>query len=194
MQGDTSDVLSVLAAHLPIQLAKRYGERMCFVKYHVSEDKSSIVGSSGGVQTLRNTSAHNEPAWHFDVTFVSRMYKKRANVQTAPGHGHVLEMKNSAYHCPYDFVDNKVNAIYIVYKIRDYNSTGTEHNYLFSCGTSDNHGSVCFPKDERTMRMYGIAGHPYNYMVISNFRTSYYNPCRKGKWNLLCVVNDTTSG
>ena len=43
MQGDTSDVLSVLAVHLPIQLAKRHGEKMWFVKYHVSEDQSSIV-------------------------------------------------------------------------------------------------------------------------------------------------------
>ena len=44
--------------------------------------------SSGGVQTLRNASAYNEPAWHFDVTFVSRDVHKRANVQKAPGHGH----------------------------------------------------------------------------------------------------------
>ena len=81
---------------------------------------------------------------------------KRANVQKAPGHGHFLEMKNSAYHCPYDLVDNKVNAIYIVYKVRDYDSTGTEHNYLFSCGTSDNHHGVCFLKDERNIRVYGL--------------------------------------
>ena len=51
LQGDISDVLlSVLADHLPIQLATRYGEKMCFVKYHISEDRSSIVDSSGGVQ------------------------------------------------------------------------------------------------------------------------------------------------
>ena len=125
MQGDTSDVLSVLAAHIPIQLATRYGGEMCFVKYNVSEDKSSIVESSGGVQTLRNISAYHESAWHFDAPFVSRAVHKRANVQRAPGHGHFLEMKNSAYHCPYDLVDNKLYAIYIVYKIRDYDSTGT---------------------------------------------------------------------
>ena len=34
IQGHNSDVLSVLAEHLPIQLATRYGE-----KYHVSEDR-----------------------------------------------------------------------------------------------------------------------------------------------------------
>ena len=102
-------------------------------------------------------------------------------------------MKYSAYHCPYDLVDNKVNAIYIVYKIRNYDITGTEHNYLFSCGMSDNHRGVCFLKDEKTMRVYGVAGKP-NYMDISNFPTSYYNPCRKDKWNVACVGYDTTSG
>ena len=32
------------------------------------------------------------------------------------------------------FIDNRVNAIYIVYMIKKYDSTGREHNYLFSCG------------------------------------------------------------
>ena len=64
IQDDISDVLSVLANHLPIQLAIRYGEKMCFVKYHVSEDNSSIVESSGGV------SAYHETSWHFDGEFV----------------------------------------------------------------------------------------------------------------------------
>ena len=168
MQGDTSDVLSILAAHIPIQQAKRHGEKMCVVKYHVSEDKSSIVESSGGVQTLHNVSAYHEPAWHFDATFFSRDVHKRANVQKTPDHGHFLEMKDSAYHCPYDLVHNQVDAINIVHKIKDY-----EHNYLFSCGTSDNHRGIFLLKDERTMRVYGIAAHPYNYMDISNFPTCY---------------------
>ena len=103
-------------------------------------------------------------------------------------------MNNTAYHCPYDLNDNKVNAIYIVYKIRDYDSTGTKHNYLFSCGMSDNHRGVCFLKDENTMRVYGVAGHPYSYMDISDVPTSYFKPCRKDKWNVVCVVYDTTSG
>ena len=55
IQGDNSDVLSVLADHQPIQLVTRNGEKMCFVKYHVSEDRSSIVESSGGVETLLYT-------------------------------------------------------------------------------------------------------------------------------------------
>ena len=192
LQGDTSDVLSVLAANIPIQLATRYGEKMCFVKYHVSEDKSNIVESSGGVQTLRNVSAYNEHTWHFDAKFVDKQEHTRANVQKAPGHGHFLEMKNTAeYHCPYDLVDYKVNAIYIVYKIRGYDSTGIEHNYLFSCGMSDNHRGVCFLKDEKTMRVYDVTGKPH-YIDISNFPTSYYNPCRRDKWNVVCVVYDTT--
>ena len=36
IQRDNSDVLSVLAEHLPIQLATWHGEKMCFIKYHVS--------------------------------------------------------------------------------------------------------------------------------------------------------------
>ena len=128
IQGDNSDVLSILAEYLPIQLATRYGEKMWFIKYHVSEDRLSIIELYGRVGTLRSISAYHEPAWHFDVKFVSGQGHEMANVQKATGHGHFLEMKNSAYHCPYDLASNKVNVIYIVYKIRKYNSTGTEHN------------------------------------------------------------------
>ena len=49
IQGDNSDVLSVLAEHVPIQLATRYGEKMCSIKYHASEDQSSIVELAGDV-------------------------------------------------------------------------------------------------------------------------------------------------
>ena len=104
-----------------------------------------------------------------------------------------MELKNTAYHSPYDLVDNKVNAIYIVYKKRDYDGTGEEHNYLFPCGMNDNHRGVCFLKDEKTMRVYGVAAKPH-YMDISNFPTSYYNPCRRNIWNVACVVYHTTSG
>ena len=114
-------------------------------------------------------------------------------MQRATGHGHFLEIKNLAYHCPYDLIDNKVNAIYILHKIRKYDSTGTEHNYLFSCGMDNNHRGLCFLEDEKTMRVYGVAGKP-NYMDILHFPNSYYNPCRKVKWNVVCVVYDTTSG
>ena len=175
VQGDASDVLSVLTAHLPIQLAERYREKMCFVKYHVSEDQSSVVRMTGGVQTMRNVSAYNEPTWHFYAQFVDKQGHAKANVQKSSGHGHFLEMKNTAYRSPYDLVDNKVNAIYIVYKIRNYDGTDTEHNYLFSCGMSGNHRGIFFLKDEKTMRVYGVADKPH-YMDISNFPTSYYNP------------------
>ena len=30
--------------------------------------------------------------------------------------------------------------------------------------------------------------------ITSNFPTSYFNPCQKDKWNVVCVVYDTTSG
>ena len=84
-------------------------------------------------------------------------------------------MKNSAYHCPYDLASNKVNAIYyIVYKMRKYDSTGMEHNYLFSCGMGDNPRGICFPKDEKTMGIHGVAGKP-THMDILNFLTSYMN-------------------
>ena len=39
-----------------------------------------------------------------------------------------------------------------------------------------------------------VASSPYNYMDISNFPTSYFRPCRRDKWNVICVVYDTTSG
>ena len=104
-----------------------------------------------------------------------------------------LEIKNSAYHYPYDLVDHKVNAIYIVYKIRKSDSTGTENSYLLSCGMDNNHRGACFLKDEKTMRVYGVAGKP-NDIDFPNFPTSYYNPCRKDKWNVVCVVCDTTAG
>ena len=176
IQSDNPDVLSVLADHLPIQLATRYSEKMCFIKYHKSEDRSSIIELSGGVGTLRNVSAYHEPACHFDARFVDGQGHEMANVQKATGYGHFLEMKN------YDLANNKVNTIYIVYKMRKYDSTGIEHNYL------DNHRGICFLKDEKTMRVYDAVGDQKpDYMDISNFLTSYYNPCRKDRWNVACV-------
>ena len=61
-----------------------------------------------------------------------------AKVQKEAGHGRFLEMKNLAYYCPDDTATNKVNAIYLVYKIRNWDGSGMEHNYLFSCGMGDN--------------------------------------------------------
>ena len=84
-----------MADHLPIQLTTRYGEKMCFVKYLVSEGKSGIVSGGivpGGLETLRNVSAYHEPAWHFDAKFVNGQGHERANVQKATAHGHFLEM------------------------------------------------------------------------------------------------------
>ena len=128
IHGDNSDVLSVLADHLPIQLATRYGEKCAL----------------------------------------------SSTVQKATSHGHFLETKNSAYHCPYDLANNKVNAIYIVYKIRKYDSTGLEHNYRFFFGMGDNHRSICILNDERTMGVYGVAGMPTLPVTIIHAELSYF--------------------
>ena len=61
----------------------------------------------------------------------------------------------------------------MVYKIRKYDGTGTEHNYLFPCGMGDNHRGVCFLTDEKTMRIHDAIGdRKPSYMDISNFPTS----------------------
>ena len=94
---------------------------MCSIKYHVSEDRSFIVKLAGDVGTLRCVSACHDTAWHFDAKFVDGQAHEMANVQKAIGHDHFLGI--SAYHCPYDLASNKVNAFYIVYKIRKHDST-----------------------------------------------------------------------
>ena len=86
-------ILSGFTEHLPIQLVTRYGEKMCFIKYHVSEDRSSV-------ETLCCVSPYHEPVWHFDAKFVDGKGHEMANILEASGHCHFLEMKNSAYHCP----------------------------------------------------------------------------------------------
>ena len=63
---------------------------------------------------------------------------------------------------------------------------------ITSSGMDDNHRGVCFLNDEKNMRVYDVADKPH-YTDISNFPSSYYNPCRRGIWNVACVVYDTTS-
>ena len=66
-----------------IQRDNSNGEKMCFIKYHVSENMSSIVELTGGVGTLRCVSTYHEPAWHFDAKFFNgeghemETYRKR---------------------------------------------------------------------------------------------------------------------
>ena len=84
-----------------------------------------------------------------------------------------------------------MNDIYLVYKIINYNGSGTEHNYHFSCGMGDKHRGICFLKVKKTMRVHGAVGDSKPcYMDISNFPTSYYNPCQKGRWIVVCVLYD----
>ena len=59
IQGDNSDVLSVLGEHLPIQLVTRYADKRCFIRYHVFESS---------VKTLRCVCAYHQHAWHFDAS------------------------------------------------------------------------------------------------------------------------------
>ena len=42
------------------------------------------------------------------------------------------------------------------------------------------------------MKGHGVAGKT-THMDISNFPSSYYNPCQKDRSNVVCVVYDTTS-
>ena len=44
-------------------------EQMCFIKYHVSEDRSSIVEFSWWCEPLRCVSAYHEAAGHLDAKF-----------------------------------------------------------------------------------------------------------------------------
>ena len=41
-------------------------------------------------------------------------------------------------------------------------------------------------------RVYGTATATASYIDVKDFPTSYYNPCQKGKWNVVCVMYDQT--
>ena len=55
-----------------------------------------------------------------------------ANVKTVSGDGNFQQCRNTAYHCTYDFINNKLNAVNVVYKITAYTGSDKEHNYIFS--------------------------------------------------------------
>ena len=63
---------------------------MCFIEYHVSEDRSSIIELTGDVGTLRSVSAYHQLVWHFDAKFVDDQGHEMVNVQKATGHGYLL--------------------------------------------------------------------------------------------------------
>ena len=106
------------------------------------------------VSSTRRYVKYRRIGWHCDAKFGHEM----ANGKKATGHGHFLEMKNSAYYFPYYLANNKVNAIYMVYKIRKYDGTGTEHNYLFSYGMGGSHHGICFHENGKTMRVHIAVG------------------------------------
>ena len=93
-------------------------------------------------------------------------------MQKDTSQGHFLRMKNTAYYSPYDFISNKVNAVYMVYKIRNYDGNDTEHNYLFCCGMGKHHRGICFLEDERAMRVYGADTDTGIYMDVKTFPNS----------------------
>ena len=63
--------------------------------------------------TLHSVCTYHEPAWHFDAKFIDGQGHEMANAQIAAGHGHFfIEMKNSAYHCPYDLASNPSNLLW----------------------------------------------------------------------------------
>ena len=138
---------------------------MCFIKYHVSEDRLSIVELAGGVGTLHCVSTYHEPACHFDAKFVNGKGHKMANVQKATSHGQF-------------FTDEKLSIPLHLW-----------HWYGAQLPQRDR--GICFVEDEKTMRLHGVAGKP-THIDILNFPTSYYNPCEKDWWNVVCVVYDTT--
>ena len=59
------------------------------------------------------------------------------------GHGRFLEMRNSAYYCPYDLASSKVNVIYFIYKIRNLDGSGISDNYRGICFLNDDEGTRC---------------------------------------------------
>ena len=157
IQGGTSDVLSVLAAHIPIQLAKRYGEKCALSSIMYQRTSRALwnrlVECKRCVMLMHTMNPHGILVLHLSVG----VYIKGQTCRK-------LQVMGTFWRCRIQrtialmiSLITKWNAIYIVYKIGDYDNTGAEHNPRFSSGTSDNHRGVCFLKDERTMRMYGIA-------------------------------------
>ena len=139
---------------------------------------------------LLNDTAYSEPDWHWTATFNNHA-NKIGSLEHSDG-GYHLDVKNSAYLTQYNLNMNLVHAIYIVYKIRDYSKTTPEHNYLFNCAKDKEYHGVCLLSDRKTMRIYGVASiGTTSSMDISNFSSSYHNPCEVGKWNVLCIIYKT---
>ena len=173
-QGDTADVVCILGRFLPFLLALHYALKQCYIRYYISANLDSIVSaSSKQVQKLKNMTAYKPPKWNFEAYFYCLSHKLGNYVKHRHHAGYYLDIQNSAYTSPYDFVESNVNAVYIVYNIRNYPSLYTagkkEINYLFSSGKGDNVRGICFVDDKKTMRIYVIDPKIGVYMDITHF-------------------------
>ena len=185
-QGDTADVVGLLDRFLPFPLALHYALKQCYIRHYISANLDSIVSaSSKQVQKLNNMNAYKPTKWNFEAYFNHLSHKLGHYAKHGYRAGYYLDIQNSAYTSPYDFVESNVNAVYIVYNYPFLYTAGKkEINYLFSSGKGDNVRGIYFLDDKKTMRIYG-------YMDITHFPNSYYNPCLPDRWNVLCIVYDT---
>ena len=84
-----------------------------------------------------------------------------------------------------------MTSFYFVYKIRGYDRTEAENNYLVSFEVDNNYYGLCFLRDQATMRIRGVQVEKHaHWKDVSDFPTSYYNPCRTGIWNVVCITFD----
>ena len=130
----------------------------------------------------------------FNAEFSPISHLNRATIQKEEGYGYFLDLSKTSYDCPYTPSFYKVTSFYCVYKIRGYDHTEPENNYLMSFEVDNNYYGVCFLRDQATMRIRGVQGGKHaRWKDISNFPTSYYNPCRKDIWNVVCITFDVKS-
>ena len=119
------------------------------IRYYISANLDSIVSaSSNQVQKLKNMTAYKPPKWNFEAYFNYLSHKLGHYAKHGHRAGYYLDIQNSAYTSPYDFVESNANAVYIVYNIRNYPSLYTagkkEINYLFSSGKAITFGAYAF--------------------------------------------------
>ena len=168
-------------------MAERYLFQNGFVKYLINNSGSSYVKKDGGIQTLKNMTKKNKNKFNAQFSPISHL--SRATIQKEEGYDHFLDLNKTSYDCPYNPSFYKVTSFYFVYKIRGYDHTEPENNYLVSFEV-DYYG-LCFLRDEATMRIRGVQAEKHaRWKDISNFPTSYYNPCRKDIWNVVCLTFD----
>ena len=109
-------------------MAERYLFQNGFVKYLMNNSGSSYVKKDGGIQTLKNMTKKNKNKFNAQFSPVSHL--SRATIQKEEGYDHFLDLNKTSYDCPYNPSFYKVTSFYFVYKIRGYDHTEPENNYL----------------------------------------------------------------